>query len=623
MAKSRDGKSRSRNSITHKKGDICDFGISFEENYRNLEKSIIEFRGKDCRVSALKAYEWLFNFNDTAGDLDSEKTCFIQSDNRESNRHLAEGQKEDEIPEGARTNKPNPIVFSSHYHSNGKLYSRQRILFRNDWKVKIKDAQKEPFAITNLIAYYGNRNRLKNAGMAYGLILDLDGIDGKRLQTYLQAATLVDDLYPLPNIITLSGTGVHFYYAFEHPVNLTHKMKPWLRWLKYCLIYTVWNQFTSIIKEPQFQGINQGFRVIGGRTKVEGLEVLAFDINMKHKWELFGPHGLASFVNEETEKIMNSKVQKPPLPEIADADDSDKPRVTWEEAQQLWPEWAEKVKKAKEAGEERIQTGGIKLSRSLYDHWLKRIRMNAFVGVRYKRIFTLAVMAAKCGISKEELRADADELQKIYDIVGGSDYPFTKSDEESGLKAYTDPYAKRYKYRTMCSFAGLSYTPRDRSRKSLDMYNMRKEAEAMVEGKTYEPLVKITSVDALNLFAREKGWKAQQQMSHRWDENNGRKSKEGLVKEFMDTHPYGNAKQCGKTLGISQQTVNKHWKKLGGSLSDADIVTKWRRNNLQGKQRECIAETGLSRSTIERYWHKIEEEGLPMSVMLEENPEDN
>ena len=41
-----------------------------------------------------------------------------------------------------------------------------------------------------------------------------------------------------------------------------------LKELKYVLTRRIWNRFTSNIKEPQVQGVLQGFRVVGSGTKL-------------------------------------------------------------------------------------------------------------------------------------------------------------------------------------------------------------------------------------------------------------------------------------------------------------------------------------------------------------------
>ena len=51
----------------------------------------------------------------------------------------------------------------------------------------------------------------------------------------------------------------------------------YLKELKYSLTRQIWNRFTSSIKQPQMQGLLQGFRVVGSGTKLgKGYPVVAF-----------------------------------------------------------------------------------------------------------------------------------------------------------------------------------------------------------------------------------------------------------------------------------------------------------------------------------------------------------
>ena len=85
--------------------------------------------------------------------------------------------------------------------------------------------------------------------------------------------------YPIPNYVILSGHNCHLYYVLEEPVSLFPETKNQLKLLKYALTERIWNNYTSIEKKPQYQGINQSFRAIGGKTKVEGVTVRAFRLN--------------------------------------------------------------------------------------------------------------------------------------------------------------------------------------------------------------------------------------------------------------------------------------------------------------------------------------------------------
>ena len=127
----------------------------------------------------------------------------------------------------------------------------------------------------------------------YAMIFDIDGITDETLNNFLSGA-YVSEAYPVPNYVVLSGHNIHLYYRFESPIALYPNIKLQLKELKYSLTGKLWNRYTSTEKKVQFQGINQGFRVIGGKTKIEGVRVRAFELNV-HPFSL---EELCQFVPE-------------------------------------------------------------------------------------------------------------------------------------------------------------------------------------------------------------------------------------------------------------------------------------------------------------------------------------
>ena len=71
------------------------------------------------------------------------------------------------------------------------------------------------------------------------------------------------DILPQATVVVNSGTGLHLYYVLKEPVPMYPYNQKCLKELKYSLTRQIWNKFTSTIKEPQMQGILQGFRVVG------------------------------------------------------------------------------------------------------------------------------------------------------------------------------------------------------------------------------------------------------------------------------------------------------------------------------------------------------------------------
>ena len=179
--------------------------------------------------------------------------------------------------EGSREYKANPIGY---WRDNGAPHGHYRVLFEDDFEECLQEMQRADFSIINGLTYFGRKNLQAHASKMYSMIFDLDGVTDETLNAFLHGAFSAD-AYPIPNYIALSGHGVHLYYVFEDPVPLFPNIKIQLKELKYALTDRIWNGYTSTLKTKQRQGINQGFRVIGGKTKPGAplKKVSAFRIN--------------------------------------------------------------------------------------------------------------------------------------------------------------------------------------------------------------------------------------------------------------------------------------------------------------------------------------------------------
>ena len=578
--------------------DMSEHGCTYKEHFESLEKVILDFCGEDSELTLKQAYSWMFNFDEDTDINEADKTCFVQLSNTDP--------PYDKIT-GIRTNMPNPIIMSSKPDAQGYAISRHTVLFRDDWLKKLKEAQESPFAIINGIAYYGNRNILSRSGQLYGLMIDLDGLDANRLKSLLGTMFFSEGIYPMPNIIGLSGNNAHLVYLLEKPVNLTHKMRQWLKYLKYNIIFTVWNKFTSSIERQQLGSLNQGFRILSGaRTKIKGIRTKCFAVKKNAKWELFGKGSLSDYITPSSEALTLKHMEKPDLPEIAGVDLYGKPRINWDQAKEKWPQWAEEVEKAKEEGRPR-QLGGYKVHRNFYDYWKKQITLTPYVGVRFFRIWSLAVVAAKCSLSLEELEKDADELQKLYDLIGAPLFPFTKSDEKDALKGFYDEKAKRYTYRLLCGYTGVPYNPKSpKATPYKDAYYLQKEMEALRNGTTYEK-EQFNRSESFRLFAMEKGRILLERARNNNPDlykNAGRKSAANKIIEWHEKNQYASHAKCAKELNIAQKTALKHYHALGYPTTPEEIVREYQKNNPDGKPKECRDLSGLSLSAVYEYWEK-------------------
>lgn len=404
----------------------------------------------------------------------------------------------------------NPLGYCK---NDDKEHGFFRVMFFDTFEKELLWLQQFDFAIISGLSYFGRRTSLKHASKLFAFIIDLDGQTEETLNNFFRGCYADDPIYPLPNFIVCSGHGVHLYYVMQEPVSLYPAAKKRLREFKYDLTRLVWNQWTSTEEHIQYQGIAQGFRVIGGKTKIEGFRSRAFRFN-EHPWTL---EGLNEFFLDPKKRI------------------SAKEMLDWQKyqtttklpiAKEKWPDWYQK----------RIVLGlpkeGFLPNRRVYDWWKRKIAEGATLGHRYFCIMCLAIFAIKCGVSKEEVEKDAKALIPRFNAVSREN-PFTEDDVKHALRCYDK------KYRTF---------PRDSIAKisGIDIQQQKRRPK----GK------RLSQEDHLDLarMIRDK-------LHSNWRDGNGRKPKQQVVQEWRAAHPGGRKADCQRETGLSKPTVLKWWDK--------------------------------------------------------------
>lgn len=399
--------------------------------------------------------------------------------------------------------KTNPIG----YWKNGMFKGHYRVFFDDTFEETLKELQEADFSIINGITYFGRKNLQEHASKMYALIFDLDGVTDKTLNAFLSGA-FEADAYPIPNYIALSGHGVHLYYIFEYGIPLYPNIKIQLKAFKYALTEKIWNQYTSNDKKKQFQGINQGFRVIGGKTKIEGVRVRAFRIN-QHPFNL---EQLGNYIPEES-RVDESKLWK-------------ESRLTLAEAKKLYPEWyQEKV----------VEKQGRKYwecNSALYEWWKGKIKEGSTFHHRYFSIMCLAIYGAKCDLSYEEVKQDAFSLVPFLNAIN-PDEPFTEADCLSALECFD----KRYCTFPIDDIVKISGIPIEKNKR-----NGRKQA------------VHVKYMNNQRAFKVEMGECT----------NGGRPPKEEIVLKYLKDNPTeSNISKIARVCGVSRNTVYKYMERRG------------------------------------------------------------
>lgn len=376
------------------------------------------------------------------------------------------------------------------------------------------------FAIMSPVSYFGNSRVGRNARYLYALTFDLDGVDMPQLRDTIHQMNR--EFIPAATFIVNSGNGLHLYYLLDSPVAMYPQNQKFLKELKYALTRRIWNRYTSKIKEPQIQGVLQGFRVIGSGTKL-GLDcpVVAYRYGKQVSIEYL--LGFLPDTNGDLQRVTGIL---------------EKGTISLEEAKKKYPDWYERriVR-----GEKR---GRWTVKRDLYDWWLRKIETEIHVGHRFYGIMTLAIYAVKCNIPEDELRRDAYTLLKIFDDMSyDNSNRFTEDDVISALEMYNENYVT-FPRDDIAKYSGIPIPANKRNWKKQNQH--------------------------LEVARAVRDVKVKQQGKENWWQGNGRPSKEQMIREYMFEHPtVGKQIDIANALKIDRHTVSKYYKKIRAELDIA------------------------------------------------------
>lgn len=413
---------------------------------------------------------------------------------------LGEGfiQKQGEEP---GEHKTNPIIIGF----DGERMHR-KIMFEDTFEITLKEFQDYQWAFMSGCTYWGRTNSAEHQSKLYALIVDLDGVTDRSLNAFFSGAFRAK-VYPIPNHIVLSGHGVHLYYVLEDPLDLYPNIKTQIKKAKYELIDRVWNRYTSTDPHIQHQGINQGFRIPGGRTKIPGVRARAY----RFSYTPFSAVDLNDYTYEAKTVVYEPDKRFKPA------------KHSLKEAKQLYPEWYERVVVNKQPSRQ------WECHHKLYEWWLDKIGAGATYGHRYFCIMTLAIYAAKCGIyDREKVRNDAIKLLPHFNELE-PDHPFTKADIDSALDCLDSRYAT-FPRHDIEKIAAIRIDPNKRN------------------GRPQEQHMRIVSAVRNALYP-----------DGSWRYHGGAPTKELVVRAWREDNPGGSKAECERETGLSRPTVLKWW----------------------------------------------------------------
>ena len=435
----------------------------------------------------------------------------------------------------------------------------------NDGLEMLDELIGQEFAILSPVSYFGKSRAGKYARYLYAITFDLDGVDMPQLRdTFHQ---MNRGFIPAATFVVNSGTGLHLYYVLESPVAMYPQNQKFLKELKYVLTRRIWNRFTSNIKEPQVQGVLQGFRVVGSGTKL-GLDypVVAYRYGKPVSIEY-----LLQYVPDT-----NGDLQR--VTGILE-----KATMSIEEAKKKYPDWYER---RVVRGERR---GRWTVKRDLYDWWLRKIETEIHVGHRFYGIMTLAIYAVKCSIDEDELRRDADRLMKIFDDMSYEDSNrFTVEDVVKALEMYNENFVT-FPRADIAKYSGIPIPPNKR--------NWRKQEEHLQWCRIIQ--------------------KANDEVGGTdWRSGNGRPSKEQIIREYMFAHPDVRKKtEIAAALQINRHTVGKFYDTIRAEIDQ--------QKRLEEPQRKLVVENGIYKIRLVPNGELSERGFKPIEMTVDVDEEEN
>ncbi len=413
--------------------------------------------------------------------------------------------------------KANPVGY---WKNENKQKGHYRILFEDTFEEILEELQQADFSLLNGLTYFGRKNLQENASKMYAMIIDYDGVTDKLLNNFLHGAFVKEhDIYPVPNYIALSGHGIHLYYLFENPISLYPNIKLQLKAFKYALIEKIWNIFTTEEEKKQFQGINQGFRVIGGKTKIAGVRVRAFRMQV-HPYSL---DELGKYIPEAS-RVDEKKLWK-------------ESRMTIQEAREKYPEWYEKKVIRKES------RSYWRCKEDLYQWWIEKIKAGATYRHRYFSIMCLAIYGVKCGKRKEEVEADALSLVPFLNDINPQE-PFTEQDVYSAMECFDLRYCT-FPINDIVKISGIPIEKNKRNGRKQAVH-LRSEYWENSKGRPETNVCRQNRELALQ-YMREHG------------EIKGRPSALNTIIDYLELNSCATKKEIKEHTGLSYPTIRKHY----------------------------------------------------------------
>lgn len=351
----------------------------------------------------------------------------------------------------------------------------------------------DAFTVISPLSYAGKTQKSEHQRDCYAIAIDLDNVvnDGKKPWGLIDLLSHIEKVGRIPAptyIVASSKNNLHLYYFLEEPLPLFKTNKESLARYKTFLTRLIWNRYTTdsynaIQQEP----IGQGMRAVGTISKDGQDRVRAFKYGKRVSLDY-----LNSFVFEPGNEI-----------------------EVWNKAQEG-------------KGRPRTERKSTNSNIGFYNAYKEKLLDYTAEGRRYFGLMILAVIALKCGISKEQLEKDALSFVPALDgFTEREDNHFREEDALKAITAYEVNHFMFMKRETIVRLSGVPFEPCKR--------NHRPQSQHMIY------------LNGMNALKRSIGEEFA----------TGRPTKLELVIEFKKSHPDMSNRKIAEELGISRNTVNK------------------------------------------------------------------
>lgn len=414
--------------------------------------------------------------------------------------------------------KPNAIyLYTDNNDIDSKRRLRRRIMLKDSWSSDFNEYVKDnPMTLCSGLSYRSKSNELKHAQKMHALVFDLDNVGIKELNVLFKRMDLNPEwirTIPRPTYVVMSGSGLHLYYVLEEPIDLFPNIKSQFRELKHVLTGRLWEyRETTQEKNIQYQGINQGFRMVGSKNDKYDLPIRAFKTGERVSLDY-----LNSYCHDEEKRVVLNERFFPST-------------YSLKEAELKFPEWYQKVI----VNQDYSKKNWV-IKRDLYDWWKKKIPL-VEGGHRYYFLMVLVIYAVKCDIPKKEVEKDLYELYEIVRKIEHSN-ALTEYDIESALDTY-DPSYHNFPIDVIVEKTGIRIDKNKR--------NYRKQETHLKLARGNLAILKELGEVKVG---RPKGVK------------NKKNAYKERVENFVNDNPTATPTEIAKKLKISRPTVYKYLKK--------------------------------------------------------------